>query len=278
MLRQADAGESRVSYYDESRHGWWWYEQEPVKSDDKGEHQEQKRETKPKRVLPSLKDYTPELLWNMHPDDFQPLIKDMLKKAVQAPTVENVREFYIMVDIARMKSHVFQSVAGQVWQQYPELSLDGDIPVNAYGRVAKSRMMKREVEDKITESSGEFALIYFYSNDCEFCKAQHEVLEYFRGKYPWEVKYVEISEHPDLMERFDVKMTPYVMLIYRSSKDHFPVTLGVSTLEEIEDRIFRGIRLLSGEVNPESYALYDFQKGGRLDPSSYGTGDTGSDQ
>jgi conjugal transfer pilus assembly protein TraF len=80
------------------------------------------------------------------------------------------------------------------------------------------------------------------------------------------------------MERFDVKMTPYVILIYRSSKDHFPVALGVSTLEEIEDRIFRGIRLLSGEVNPESYALYDFQKGGRLDPSSYGTGDTGSDQ
>jgi conjugal transfer pilus assembly protein TraF len=80
---------------------------------------------------------------------------------------------------------------------------------------------------------------------------------------------VDIDARPDLAERFEVKMTPYLMLIYRNAGDYFPVSIGVSTLEEIEDRVFRGIRLLSGEVSPETYTLYDFQRGGKLDVSGY---------
>jgi conjugal transfer pilus assembly protein TraF len=251
------------SYNDDSRRGWWWYEVEPEKKDD------DKKEVKPARALPSMKDYTGEQLWNMHPDDFQPLIKDFLKKAVQTPTIENVRDFYVMVDIARLKSHAFQAVAGEVWQKYPEFSLDNDIPVNAYGRVAKTRMIMKETEDRLNAAASDFALIYFYSDGCEFCKAQSEVIDYFVAKHGWEVKRVEIGERPDLAARFDVKMTPYLMLIYRISTDYFPVSIGVSTLPEIEERVYHGIRLLSGETSPESFSMYDFQRGGKLDPSGY---------
>jgi conjugal transfer pilus assembly protein TraF len=255
--------------YDDSRRGWWWYEEEPVKNKDKNEKQEEKKEAKPARVLPSLKDYTTEQLWNMHPDDFQPLAKEFLKKAVQTPTIETVREFYIMLDMARMKSHVFQNVAGAVWQMYPELSLNADLPSATAGRVAQIKMTNKETISKIKASSRDFALVYFYAENCEFCRVQNEVLEYFIDKYGWEVKRVEIHEHPELAERFDVKITPYVILIYRESKDQFPVSIGVSSLDEMEDRIYRGIRLLSGEISPEAYSMYEFQRGGKLDPSIY---------
>lgn len=257
------------SYYDNSRRGWWWYEDPPAKEKDRKEKQEEKKEAMPARVLPSLKDYTTEQLWNMHPDDFQPLIKDFLKKAVQTPTIETVREFYVVLDIARMKSHVFQNVVGAVLQKHPELSLNADIPVDAFGVAAKNRMKQTEVDAKIREAAADFALIYFYSENCRFCQAQDEVLMEFIGKYGWEVKRVEIDEHPGLAARFDVGITPYVMLIYRDSKDFFPVVIGVTTLDEMEDRIFRGVRLLSGEIGPESYTMYDFQRGGKLDPSIY---------
>jgi conjugal transfer pilus assembly protein TraF len=254
---------------DDSRRGWWWYE-DPPKIEKKREKQEGTKEPTPERVLPSLKDYSSEQLWNMHPDDFQPLIKEFMKKAVQTPTIENVREFYIMLDIARMKSHVFQNVAGTVLQKHPELSLNADIPIDAFGIAAKNRMKQIEVESGIREAAREYALIYFYSENCRFCQAQDEVLREFTGKFGWEVKRVEITEHPELAARFNVGITPYVMLIYRDSKDFFPVVIGVTTLDEMEDRVFRGVRLLSGETGPESYTMYDFQRGGKLDPAGYG--------
>ena len=275
-----DPDDQRAKFNDHGTWGWWWYE-DPPKKDEKKENKE---EQKPKRVLPSLKDYTAEQLWNMHPDDFQPLALQFLKKAVQAPTIENVREFYVMVDIARAKANAFQNVAGAVWQKYPELSLDADIPVNALGRITKTQMTTNEVEEKISTSADKFALIYFYQIGCGYCKAQDEVLAGFNDKYrmkygvTWEIKRVEINEHPDLAARFDVKVTPYLMLIYRDSKEFFPVAIGVSTRQDIEDRIYRGIRLLDGEVTPESYTMYDFQRGGKLDPSGYTGSGAGSQE
>ena len=59
------------------------------------------------------------------------------------------------------------------------------------------------------------------------------------------------------------------MLIYRNSMDFFPVSVGLSAVDEIEERIYRGIRLLSGESSPESYSLYEFERGGKMDPSVY---------
>lgn len=261
-----DSAVEEKSYYDDSRHGWWWYE-DPPKQEDRKDDQEKKPQ--PKRKLPSMKDYTAKELWNMHPDNFQPLIKEFLKKAVQNPTIENVRDFYVMVDIARMKANVFQSVAGAAWQKYPELNLNAAIPVLPVGRLVADRSAVQEVHDKIVKEADKFALIYFYAVGCEFCKAQDGIIQAFIDKYGWEVKRVEINERPDLAARFDVKMTPYLMLIYRESKDYLPVSIGVSSIESIEDRVYRGMRLLSGEVNPESYTMYDFQRGGKLDPSGY---------
>lgn len=260
-----------ASRYDNLTRGWWWYE-DPPKAEDK---KKDKEEQKPKRVLPQLKDYTAEQLWNMHPDDFQPLALSFLKKGVQSGKLEDVREFYVMVDIARAKSHVFQNVAAAAWQKYPELSLDVDIPTNALGRITKTQMTEREVEEKISASADKFALVYFYQINCDYCKAQDEVIAGFVNKYQmnygvtWEVKRVELNEHPELAARFDVKITPYLMLIYRDSKDFFPVSIGVSARQDIEDKLYRGIRLLDGEITPESYTMYDFQRGGRLDPAGY---------
>jgi conjugal transfer pilus assembly protein TraF len=33
----------------------------------------------------------------------------------------------------------------------------------------------------------------------------------------------------------------------------------------MEDKIYRGIRLLAGEITPQEYSIYDFQKGGAFD-------------
>ena len=147
-----------VPYYDESKHGWWWYEKEPEKEKEK----EEQATTGPKR-LPSLKDYTMEEIWNMHPDEFEPLLREFLRKAVQSPTEENVREYYVLTDIARRKSLAFTNVAAFVWQKYPELSTAKDYPVAAPGRNAFARQALWEVEHTILSARSDFALLYFHS-------------------------------------------------------------------------------------------------------------------
>ena len=48
-----------------------------------------------------------------------------------------------------------------------------------------------------------------------------------------------------------------------------PVAVGVTTLDEIEQRLYRGIRLLGGEITPEEFNMYEYQRGGGFDPSVY---------
>jgi conjugal transfer pilus assembly protein TraF len=149
-----------VSYYHESKHGWWWYEKEPEKQKEKKD--EPAAEAKPKK-LPSLRDYTMEDIWNMHPDEFEPLLREFLKKAVQSPTEENVRKYYVLTDVARRKSLAFTNVAAFVWQKYPELSTAKDYPVAAPGRNAFARQALWEVENTIQSARSDFALLYFHS-------------------------------------------------------------------------------------------------------------------
>ena len=149
------------TYYRDSKHGWWWYEKDPEKLEEE-KKDEPPSTVKPKK-LPSLKDYSMKELWNMHPDEFEPLLKGFLKKAVQSPTEENVKEYYVVTDVARRKSLAFTNVAAFVWQKYPELSTAKDYPVAAPGRNAFVRQSLTEVETTIRNAQADFALLYFFS-------------------------------------------------------------------------------------------------------------------
>ncbi len=257
----------RKPFYEDQKRGWWWYEVEPEKE---VEAQADQKRAAPKHFMPSLKDYTKDELWNMHPDDFEPLLHAFLKKAVQYPTLENVREYLVVKDIARAKANVFANVSAVALQKYPELSLEREFPTSVPGNAAKIKIQANETATKIRQSKDDFALIFFYSKTCEFCKAQNSILQLFIDRYGWEVKYVEVSEHPDYAARFDVQTVPFLMLIHRNSKDYFPVSVGVIARDEMENRVYQGIRLLSGEITPEEYSLYEYQRDSGFDSSRYG--------
>lgn len=246
-----------------SKHGWWWYEKEPEKKEEK------KEERRDARKVPSLSDHTPEDLWNMHPDDFQPLLMAFQKKAVMAPTIENVKEYYTIQDIARRKALAFANVAAMVVQKYPELSLEKDYPNALPGKAAKTREQSAEVGQKIDQSKENFALLYFYSPTCHFCAEQDEILSFFLEKYRgWQVRKVDISRSTQLAEEFKVRAVPFIMLIHKDSKDFMPVSIGVVSLTDMEERLYRGIRTLGNEITPEEFSMFEFQRGGGFDPTA----------
>lgn len=259
-------GESRVrgTWEDGSKKGWFWYEKKPSTEEEKEEEKEEKAE-EPRRRLPSLKDYTMEELWNMHPDDFQALLEDFRKKAVMEPSVENVTEYYVVQDIARRKALAFANVSAFVMQAHPELSVEKDYPTVTPGRNAMVRQRRQEIRDKIVSGQEDFALIYFYSPDCPYCLEQSSILSYFEERYGWRVKRINRDEKPGLAARFGVQVVPHLMLIYRHSQDYLPVATGVVSLDALEKRLYRGMRLLAGEISPEEWSLFEFEREGAFD-------------
>jgi conjugal transfer pilus assembly protein TraF len=243
----------------EAKRGWWWYDYELPKET------EEEKAVKEDRKLPSLEEYTLEQLWGMHPDDFQALLLEFQKKAVMSPTVENVREYYTVLDIARRKASAFSAVASLVAQKYPELTLEPDYPVASPGRNARVRQEQMEVESRIRASRDDFALLYFYSPGCPYCAEQGNIMRLFAEKYGWQIKGIDVSADA-LASEFGVQTVPYVLLIYRNSADSIPVAQGVASLDSMEKRLYRGIRLLSGEITPEEFHMYEFQRGGGFDP------------
>ncbi|RMG03680.1 MAG: conjugal transfer protein TraF [Nitrospirae bacterium] len=250
-----------TSKTNDPKRGWWWYETPPPPED----KEEQKEETV---AYPSLKDYTKEELWNMEPEKFRKLIKVFLDKAVQNPTVESVKEYLTLQDIARRKALAFTNVASLVVQTTPELNTLKDAPITHVGKVEMTRMQSEDVERTIRTAVDDFALLYFYSPTCPYCQAQEKVNKMFIGKYGWQIKGIDVTENRLIAEQFGVSTTPTLLLIYRNSDDYLPVALGVLSLYDIERNVMRGIRLLRGEITPEEYNLYEYQRGTAFDPKS----------
>ena len=264
-LSEEPALNEQKTFYDDSKRGWFWYETQPEPVDDKPEAQKQPE--KPAIVIPDMKDYTYETLWNMHPDRFHELLMQFQKKAVMTPSPQNVLDYLTMQDIARKKSLAFANTVSFVNQQNPQLSLADDYPIAAPGRVAKDRLQQQEIDKTLKASASEFALLYFLSHDCQFCQAQSQILSYFKQKYPqWQVKEINIQTNPDLAAQFNVQTVPHILLVYKHSDKAFPVATGVHSMMEIELNLYRAIKTIKGQITPQEWSVFEFQKGGSFDP------------
>jgi len=257
-------------YYEDAKRGWYWYEQylEKVKKEEEKKEKE-KKETVKKHRLPDLKDYPIEKLWDMHPDDFQELLMDFQKKAVMRPSEGNVADYYYIQDVARRKSLAFANVAATVIQKRPDLNLEKDYPTAQPGRQALTRQRRNEIVKGIEEARNNFGLIYFYSPTCEYCMEESKILAYFEKRYGWEIKKVNITEEPELAQLFSVDIVPHIVMVYDKSLDPITISSGVIALDDMEDKIYRSARLLRGEITPEEYSIYEFQRGGGFDVKTH---------
>lgn len=249
-----------ASYYTDSATGWWWYQKEPEKQAEKPA-----RKKKPAKPAPSLKDYTYEQIWEMHPDQFQEFAEALKKKAVQKPSEENVKEYFEVQEIARKKALAFSNVAQFVWQKYPELTTKKDYPITTPGNLARIAQINEERQRVLRDNRDDFALIYFQQPNCSYCDEQSRILDWFTNETGWTVKRVNIQENPGLVAKFSVEITPTLILIQKGNQDYLPVSAGVISADEIEDKAYRAVRLLKGDISPEEYSLYEFQKGGGFD-------------
>jgi conjugal transfer pilus assembly protein TraF len=246
-------------YGSEAKRGWWWYEDPPAQEGKKGPEKE---------VASAPPAYTPEELWNLHPDAFQEYAEGVKKEAVRDPSEAKVKHYYEVQEVARKKALAFANASEYIWQKHPELTVAKDYPVAAPGRNALTRQQVEERDRVIRSAREDFALLYFHSLGCSFCTEQEGILGYFLGKFGWTVKRIDIDREPATAGRFNIVTTPTLLLIHRGTPDSLPISAGVASATEIEEKLYRGIRLLRGEIGPADFNLYEFQRGGGFDPGA----------
>jgi len=268
----ADVPQEENRFYSDTKHGWFWYEDPPPVQEEELK-QPELDQAEPKAVQmhkePSLDNYSVEELWKMHPDDFQSLLNGLQKKAVQLPTEQNILEYLTMQDVARRKALAYTNAVQYVTQKHTGLfNINQVYPVAGPGVSARVQLQQEEISGTIDRARDDHALIMFTSPGCPYCVKQGQILTYFAERYGWQIKSVDISRQPEAASRFNITVTPTLLLIKRDQDASMPVATGVITLSELERKLYQAIRYLRGETAMDSFMTYEFQKGGAFDPVS----------
>jgi len=248
---------SQSDYRTDMKKGWYWYEVEKKTENEK---------EKPAEELQKPAEFPDP--WDMPVEKFSKFIDGIRNTAIQNPTVENVKKYVELQDIARKKAVAFANVYALVMQMHPEFSTVSSNPIANPGMDALSSIKNEEVESVIYNARADFALVYFFRQDCRFCIVQDRILKYFIDKYAWEIKSVDILEEPEPAQRFNVATVPYLLAVYRETGKYMPVVVGVVSLKELEQNLYRAVRYLKGEVKPSQYTIYDYALGSAADPET----------
>jgi len=253
-------------FYQDTRQGWFWYEDPPLEPEEQKDTPEQ---PEPTRSIPTLDNYSIDELWNMHPDDFQGLLNGLQKRAVQYPTEKNILQYLVIQDVARRKALAYTHASMYVTQKYSNLfSINQVYPTAEPGITARVRMQQNEIEETISRAMDDHALLFFTSPGCGFCEKQVQILAYFLEKYSWQIKTVDISQNSNAAARFNITTTPTLLLIEKGRVEYMTVATGVIAMTELERKLYRAIRYLQGDTKNDNFLMYDFQKGSALDPTS----------
>lgn len=223
-----------------AKRGYWWGELPPPPT--AAETTEQQHE--PPRIDIAI--YSAEQLWNMHPDQFAPLMENAHKQLVQHPTEQNAVQYYTLVDIARRKAVAVTNVTGYVMQAHSTLNISDQFPANVPGKSTVMQTRARKMSEFIVDNRHSYGLIVFETDTCQFCATQRPITDRFANEYGWETKHVNIHEQPELAALFGVETVPTLMLVNPHGDQHIMISKGITSLDVITENTYRGIKHLQG--------------------------------
>lgn len=225
---------------------------------------------KPRYILPAVPELPPlpsrEELWQLHPVQFQKMVRDYRQKAIHTMRPEDVRDALIIQDVASDKAGAYTGLHSLVLASTPDLNAMREYPTVKAGRAALVRDRENEIAGYIASQKSNYGLLYFTQQNCSFCDVQAEIIRKFLAKHGWEISVLDKDQNPMLALKFDVDIAPMVFVIKRNTPNKLVVANGVTALAKMEQNIYYGIRFLDGDVRPEQFLTRQSRVGGSFDP------------
>lgn len=243
----------------QERGKWWGKGYELEKEQEKKEPTDEE-----KYNLPPLPPFSE--LMKMHPEKLREMEKKYLDQAVWKRDEQSVKEYYTLVAAFRSMSRGFASAHNYVTMTNPELSTADQVPTTPIGIKAKKKTTLNDLNSKLKNEKRNFGLMIFMSGTCPACKAMHRIYKAFAARHGWQVRYIDVERRLDLVEHFNVSVTPTVILVQAETQKHQTVSHGVQALPNLELNIYRSLRLMKGEINLQQFLTMEHQMGSSLDP------------
>lgn len=209
----------------------------------------------------------PEIKEKTDPDvkalnEFRAKLVKVREKAVWNPSKDNVRDYMIMQAEAGAMARRFSRTFGELSWQEPNLSYVVNHPVDSVGASQWKSTRRMAVAEHMKSLNQRFGVYYFYSSDCPACHAFGPVLKQFSDLHGIEVMAISMdggpnAEFPDWETNngisvrlgMDGVLTPAVVLFDTKTRTGVPISYGMVSVQQLEDRIF----ILTGKDKKPSF-------------------------
>lgn len=164
------------------------------------------------------------------------------------PTFSNVRAYMEIQKVLLDRASRFSQRWLEVLYRTPELDYSLRHPTSQVGRHLYLDEQRKDMEASIKALSKRYGLFFFFSKGCPYCKAFAPIVKRFSELHGWDVLAVSmdgrrLSEFPRSRpdngagRALGVKALPALVAVDPTSGEAVPLSYGLSTLDQIEDRI-----------------------------------------
>lgn len=223
--------EARSAFLEKKAEGWHWYEDRLKKKEDS------KEPSRPDPTDPEAQLKT-----------FKQEISKAKAKALMEPSYHNVRVYMLLQKEMMDKATHFASRWKEVLYTSPDLDYTIKHPVSQAARHVYLDLEKQKTEQAIHELSKTHGLFFFYSGACAYCHKFAPIVKSFSEKYGWQVLAIsmdgsalpEFPEHQNdngTAQNLGVQVLPSLLAVEPSTGQIIPLSFGMTTHDQIEDRI-----------------------------------------
>jgi conjugal transfer pilus assembly protein TraF len=240
-----------ATYYDRKAEGWHWYEssnQWSVISNQKENIQNPERTLENKRKLKKGEDGKSSNDPLVRLGAFKKEVERLKAIAVLNPTYSNVKDYMEIQKKLMDRATRFAQKWMEVVYTTPKLDYTLRHPTSQAARHVYLDQERTKMDTQIRALSQTHGLFFFYSSQCAYCKQFAPIVKAFAAKYHWEV--LPISLDGESLPEFPhtkvdngsalalgIRSVPTLLAIEPRTGKVIPLSYGMSTHDQIEDRI-----------------------------------------
>jgi conjugal transfer pilus assembly protein TraF len=232
------AGNSLASagFYDGSKEGWYWFEQQQleVKVHEPGDEL--------KDILSSSQDASQKLA------AIRTLAAKQLDQAIMLPTAANIKNYRITQDYVSAQASTFSKNWQLVNHFNPEFDASLKHPYNHSAIRVKREQDEKLKRKRIEDLAQHYGLVFFFKAGCPYCHKYASFVKDFAERFGFAVQAVSLDggtlpEFPNpiidqgLAARLQVKAVPALIAANPGAEQFFPLAYGFVAEEEILERM-----------------------------------------
>ena len=224
-----------ASFYDRKAEGWHWYEESnqwPVISNQKKSELSKEKMPDPIAQLES----------------FKKEVERLKAIAILTPSYGNVKAYMEIQKKLMAKASLFSEKWLEVVFTTPHLDAGLRFPTAQAARHVYLDQKQAQKEAQIKALAKTYGLFFFYSSTCAYCQKFAPLVKGFSEKYHWKVLPISLDgkflpEFPDskrdngAAKALKVTFVPTLLAVDLKSGKTFPLSHGLSTHDQIEERI-----------------------------------------